>query len=242
MKCFLVISIEYKFFQKPADITIHLGDNFIDTFQLDRDYAVTNVLPQIENQWYKKLGVDRHLTRENRVQEWAELPSFYKVYEMEDSAINGKLQIKVENSDSDYTNGFMRNSSMIRFPIISIVPKDLTENRGEKFMERLVKLDDAVEEHRKIGFTTSSPEYRWPCAELFQIERENEIYEESGLRNNKWWIGGSFTAKFDIKKWQDNKYIGPTGEREWARDPRNITAYDLFLASYIPLLNIYDEN
>ena len=97
MKSFLVISIEYKFFKKPADITIHLGDNFIDTFQLDRNYAITNVLPEIEPQWYTKFGVDRHLTRENRVKEWTELPSFYKVYEMEDSSINGKLQIKVEN-------------------------------------------------------------------------------------------------------------------------------------------------
>ena len=242
MKYFLVIGIEFKFFQNPADITIHIGDKFIDTFQLDRDFSTVKNQPNIESKWYKQFGVEKWLSRDDGVKDWNKLPVYYKVYEIEDISVQGKLQIKVENSHNDYTNGFMKNSSQIKFPIVSIIEKSLTENRGEKLMERLAKLDDAVDEHRKLLYTTSAPEYRWPTADRFYVQRENEIHEESAFRDNYWWIGGSFTAEFDIKKWQNNKYIGTTSERDWGKDPRNINTYDMFLASGDLLLNIYNED
>jgi hypothetical protein len=243
MKYFLVIGIEYKFFQKPADITIHVGDKFIDTFQLDRDFLTVKTLPHIESKWYEKFGTKHWLTRDVWIEEWNRLPVLYKVYEMEDSVLEGKLQIKVVNSYSDYTNGFMKNSSVIKFPIVSIIKKDFTQNRGEKFMERLVQLDDAVDEQRnKSGPKLCMYNNRWPCAETFNVQRENEIYEQSEFKTNYWWIGGSFTAEFDIKNRQDTKYIGLCRDNYWMENPRNITTYDMFLASGYPLLNIYDED
>jgi len=243
MKYFLVIGIEYKFFQKPADITIHVGNKFIDTFQLDRDFSTVKTLPHIESKWYKKLGMEGWLTSEVWIKEWNKLPVFYKVYEIEDSVLEGKLQIKVENSHNDYTNGFMKNNSQIKFPIVSIVQKDFTQNRGEKFMERLVQLEDAVDEQvKKKGPKLCMFKNRWPCADRFYVKRENEIYEQSGFTTNHWWIGGSFTAEFDIKNRQETKYVGLCRDSMWEENPRGITSYDMFLASGDLLLNIYDED
>lgn len=243
MKYFLVIGIEFKFFQKPADITIYVGDKFIDTFKLDRDFSTVKALPNAESKWHKKFGVEKWLTRDDGIKDWNRLPVFFKVYKIEDSFIEGKLQIKVENSHNDYTNGFMKNSSQIKFSLVAIVKDDFTQNRGEKLMERLSQLDDAVDEqHNKKEPKLCMSNNRWPCADRFYVKRENEIHEESDFKNRDWWIGGSFTAEFDIKNTQETKYVGLERDSLWQKTPRNISTYDMFLASGDLLLNIYDED
>ena len=242
MKYFLVIGIEYKFFQKPADITIHIANQFVDTFQLEKDFPpATDILKQIDPTWYEKHGKGHWLTREDWIEMWKDIPSLFKVYEIDDSVIEGKLKIKVENSHSDYTNGFMKNSSVIRFPIVAIFQSDLTRNRGEKFMERLLQLEEAILKKAKDNVPVVSDD-RWPTAESFYVSRENEIYEKSGTKDHTWHIGGSFTAEFTIKKIQDTKYVGPTEENAWIENPRYVDTSDLVLASCNQLLNIYDED
>ena len=241
MKYFLVIGIEYKFFQKPGDITIHLGDKFIDTFQLDRDYPCsTNILSHIESRWYEKCSMSHVLTRADWLDEWKKVPSLFKVYELDDSVIEGKLKIKVMNSHSDHTNGFMKNSSMIKFPVVSIFQKDLTKNRGEKWLEALLELNNAINPPKVIP--PHLREQKWYNADVLHIERENEIYQKSGPSSNYWWIGGSFTAEYMIKTKHRTKYVGLPEDSEWIADPRNATANDLVLASCKQLLNIYDED
>jgi len=142
MKYFLVLGIEYKFFKRPGNITIHVGDNFIDTFQLDRDFLPADILPHIESKWYEKLDKSDLLTPDHPdITRWNKMPVLFKVYEIDDRAIEGKLKIKVENSNNDYTNGFMKNSSMIKFPIVALFKKELVRNRGEMMMKESLKSD-----------------------------------------------------------------------------------------------------
>jgi len=243
MKYFLVLGIEYKKFKNPADITIHVGGRLIDTFQLDCDYpCTTNILSQIETKWYEKFGITSWLTRRFRDDEWSEMPSLFKVYEIDDSVIEGKLDIKVENANSDFTNGFMKNSSLIKFPITSLFKKELVENRGEKMMKTFIKTfikGDYLDNHQ------------WPNAYSFNVSRENEIYEKNNVKNFRWWIGGNFTAEFMIKTKHRTKYLapakdkkfiglpGPITPREWIL---TITPREWILASCKQLLNMYDED
>ena len=256
MKYFLVLGIEYKFFQNPADITIHVGDKFIDTFQLDHDYPnATNILPQIETQWYDKFGLTKWLTLPTPVARWAQLPSLFKVYEIDDSAIEGKMEIKVGNSNSDYTNGFMKNSSLIRFPIVSIFKKDLVENRGEKLMRIMKKNYDADIKYmtRRDGqdFNDKMDDFKagfvrptWPNARSFYVSRENEMHEKSGVNDMYSHLGGSFTAKFRIETKYHMKVFAPgRGSKQLGFPDRQITVPGtLVLATCKQLLNIYNED
>jgi len=256
MKYLLVIGIEYKFYRKPAYITIHVGNNFIDTFKLEKDFPrATDIVKQIDPKCYKKHGKAHRLTRADWIERWNDIPSLFKVYEIDDSVVDGKLIIKVENSNTDYTNGFMKNNSHIKLPIVALFQKKLIKNRGEKLMDMMLKLDDDVDRHlimneliygvdwRKTNKGLSYPgKQRWYCADVFYMRRKDEMYEKSGTRNFRWHIGGSFTAEFDITKIHATKYVGPVNDVEWARFPRPASACDYVLGSFEQLLNIYDED
>jgi hypothetical protein len=242
MSYFLVLGIEYKKYQKPADITLYIGNTFIDTFNLDRDFLYANdVIPQIETIWYKKYNKPHWLTRPDWVRKWKNVPALFKVYEIDDYAVQGKFKIVVENPNSDFSNGFMKNSSLIKFPIIALLPKKLTENKAEKLMENWIKLDNGVTIQKKEK-GPNFPSVRWPCAESFYVARKNEIYEKSEMKSRHWWIGGSFTAEFKIETINGIKYVAPLEEDEWLQNPPDISVNELVLASCKKLLNIYNEN
>jgi len=149
----------------------------------------------------------------------------------------------------------MKNNSHIKLPIVALFQKKLIKNRGEKLMDMMMKLDDDVDRHlimneliygvdwRKTNKGLSYPgKQRWYCADVFYMRRKDEMYEKSGTRNFRWYIGGSFTAEFDITKIHATKYIGPVNDVEWARFPRSASACDYVLGSFEQLLNIYDED
>ena len=253
MKYFLVLGIEYKFFQNPADITIHVGNTFIDTFRLDRDFLTANILPHIESKWFPR-DWSYWLTRADQVEQWAKMPVLFKVYEIDDSAIEGKLKIKVENSNSDYTNGFMKKSSLIKFPIVALFKKELVRNRGEMMMKALIEFDDRwLFYKRKKGILykikmellhgdLKEKLSRWPNAHSIWISRENEIHEKSAVKDVTWWLGGSFTAEFTIKTKHRTKYLAPVKDTKIVGFPWSGGATNLLLASCSQLLNIYNED
>jgi len=250
MKYLLVIGIEFKFFRRPADVTIYVGNKFIDTFQLDRDLPVINALPYIESKWYEKYSKKHWVTSEHSVSWWSKLPSLYKVYEIDDSDLVDQLQIHVQNDNSDFTNGFMKNSSLIRFASVSLFKKDLISNRGEKMMKAIVRLCDGFAKHQKrtgkiTGGSLSEPRpgvlrSTWPNANSFWVSGKNE--SNSGVRDSYWWVGGSFTAEFMIKTKYQMKVFGPVkGQKDFgfaAYTHPNATV----LATNKKLLNIYDED
>ena len=244
MKYFLVLGIEYKFFKKPGNITIHVGDNFIDTFQLDRDFLTADILPQLESKWYEKLGKSYFLTPGHPMTiGWAKMPVLFKVYEIDDRAIEGKLKIKVENSHNDYTNGFMKNSSMIKFPIVALFKKELVRNRGEMMMKASIEFEMKWWGYKKkTRGDLLSWSCIWPSALSFYASREEEIYEKSDVRGAEWWIGGNFTAEFIIKTKHRTKYLALTKDTKFVGFPASGRPTNLLLASCSQLLNIYDED
>lgn len=252
MKYILVLGIEYKFFQKPADLTIYIGNKFIDTFRLDRDFGTTNILPNIESKWYEKFNKKHWLTCPMRMLVWGQMPKLFKVYEIDDSAIEGNLEIECKNANTDFTNGFMRNYSLIKFPVVSLFKKDLMENRGEKAMKAIVKFGDAVEKYQKrkgkdLNEVPEAPEGvfrgRWPTARSFWVSRQTEIYEKSGTRLSDEWLGGSFTAKFNIHKKHHMHVFAPIrGRKEFGFPNDYGHPKVLSLASCTQLLNTYNED
>jgi hypothetical protein len=145
MKYTLIIGIEFKKFKRPATLTVHIGNTFVDTFDLEQDYPpkkTTIAFTDTEkNELYEssKWGGSSWILDDLSDRE-IDIPTFYKMYEIDEECVEGTLKIRVENSNSDYTNGFMKNSSLVKFPIVSIVPSSFFEDHGKKLMEITTRL------------------------------------------------------------------------------------------------------
>ena len=242
MKYYFVLGIQHKKYKNPAIITIHFGHNFIDEFQLDHDYfRAHNVLPQIETKWIEKYNIGQFLTRPDWIKLWADrIPSMLKVYEIDDSAIVDKLKIKVSNSNSDYSNGFMNNSSLIQFSIVALFKKSLVKNLGEKMIKAFTRFD-----RKDIPYDPDNqdpPLQYWPNPRAFYSSRKDTTYEESGVKSVYHWMGGSFTAELKIKTKHHTKYLTTFADKKMIGFPGPWQVEDLMVASFKPLLNIYDEN
>ena len=253
MKYFLVIGIEYKFFKKPGSITIHVGDRFIDTFLLDRDYpCATDILSHIDPKIYEKHNKTNWLTQADWVQYWntIEKAGLYKIYEIDDIAIKGNLEISVENSNNDYTNGFMKNSSLIKFPLVALFKKDLTKNHCDKFMKEIIQLENFIQggQPSEVRANLKKSPWTWPWARFFYVLRKKQASENIKLSNRFHWLGGDFTAQFPIIKKHDTQFIAPPEQSGGQQrdlptiDHKAVTPHDLFLASCKQLLNIYNED
>lgn len=255
MKYFLVIGIQYKFFKKPAVITIYLGNRFIDTFILEKDFLPgNNILKEIDKTWYVKYNVLQWLTNTNMVKDWTQLPSLFKVYEIDDHAIEGKLKIKVENSNSDYTNGFMRRSSLIKLDRVSLFKKDLVINRGEKMVKMIHTITGGLAKYLRRNVKKDIPETHsamehsarlvntWPSAKSFWLSRENDLHGKSSEHDTDWWIGGSFTAELNIETKHHMKMFSHSGTSRELGFYHCGNPHALILGTCKKLLNIYDED
>jgi len=145
MKYTLILGIEYKKFKRPATITVHIGDAFIDTFALERDYPLkktTIAFSDKERDWLYELSKsgDSQWILDELSDQQIDLPIFYKIYEIDEKYLEGSIKVKVENSNTDYTNGFMRNSSWMKFTLVSLVPSSFFEDHGKKLMETTTRL------------------------------------------------------------------------------------------------------
>jgi hypothetical protein len=248
MKYFLVIGIEYKFFQKPANLTVNVGNTFIDTFLLDRAYpCTTDIRCHIDPKVYEKHDKTDWLTQADWVHYWnmIEKANLYKIYEIDDSTVKGNLEITVENSNNDYNNGFMNKTSLIKFPLVALFKKDLTKNHCDKFMKGIIQLSDLVAKHKQPESDTILQ--AWPCTNMFYVSRENQKYEKSQLSNRFYWLGGDFTAQWTIVQRHDTKYLTKYQSDEQHKyngfaELSSVSPYDLFLASCNQLLNIYNED
>ena len=148
MKYTLIIGIEFKKFKRPATLTVHIGDNFVDTFDLEQDYPLKKTTIAFSDTERDRLyesskSGDSSWILDELSDREIDLPTFYKMYEIDEKYLEGTLKIRVENSNSDYTNGFMKNSSWIKFSFVSIVPSSLMENNGKKLMETTARMKRA---------------------------------------------------------------------------------------------------
>ena len=261
MKYNLLVGIEYKSFRnKTADITVSINDRFIDCFTLDKDYGnVDNVLPDLHPAWFNEYDrshwIDQDIELYSKAKgkrHWLiKLPKCIKVYQIDEEHLKGILKIKVKNDNSDYTNGFMKNSSLIRMSTIALFPSHMSSNNGEKLLKTMIRLDTAYwlrtwpdtpegNQLEKARLRDSTIKHNWPLVDSFFAKRESGIHNESKQSSVQSYIGGSFTAEIPVEKkhkvfflrssWSDAKGFFLPNNRSMA------------IGSYKPLLNIYNED
>jgi len=145
MKYTLILGLEYKKFKRPATITVHIGNTFVDTFALERDYPLKKTTVSFSDTERDRLyepskSFDSQWILDELSDREIDLPTFYKIYEIDEKYVEGAINIKVENSNSDYTNGFMKNSSWMTFTLVGLIPSRLLQDNGTKFIEAIARL------------------------------------------------------------------------------------------------------
>ena len=250
MRYTLVLAIEYKKYKNPADITIWAGDRVIDSFQLVHDLNTsTDNLSYVDDEMYWEVNFaggpipEQHKIRRQKL--WKEVPSFFKVYEIDDQHLNGKIRIEVRNSNTDYTNGFMKNNSLIRFPVMGLLPSHMTDNKAKKTLEIMCRLDRGYTKYRMRNKITNifveggDNHSYWPTI------REHHVIYENNPENNKIidrteWIGGSFSMECPVRFKHGVYYLGSVRDVDKGFFWSGGCLY--FLTSLTPLLNIYNED
>jgi hypothetical protein len=249
MQYTLIIGLEFQYYKRPAEVTISVNNKFIDSFELDRNHgSVEEPHLMFEKKWIRHFDLEKWPLRfvENKLS----LPSFFKIYQINGEHLGGELEIKVSNANSDYTNGFMKNSSLIKFPTLALFPTVLAKKQGKKIIEMSARMDQAfwkkylprqTLEKRKQVSAYSQNRLPWPCCFFFDVHRENEAHSKNSVSSYSSWIGGSFTAKLNIQKKHKIFFLDQVNSRKKGftkgDDPKTLA-----VCAYQPLLNIYDEN
>ena len=245
MKYILVLGILYKKFkEEKANVRLYVGNRLVDDFNIEQDLPHTDgMLQNIQDTHYKTFDMTRVLTDQKDTKDWTEMPKFHKVFEIDGTHLNGSVKIQVNNSWSDYTNGFMKNSAMIQFPVIAMFPKQMIENNGEKLMENICRFDKFRQKNRskskdkkytRLGFT-------WPLIEQLNIDFEFDQHNESGLYFNNHWLGSNFDINIDVITKHGIKMLHTAGTERTGLWNGNFVKSAL-LGSCKQLLNIYNED
>lgn len=256
MKYILIIGIEYKKYLRPVNLTIQIGNTFIDSFELERDYPSTNDVRQaIGKPWFEKMlaSIDNKNIRKELSYLWSgsvePLPTFYKVYALDDHDLEGYLSINVENDNNNYTNGFMTHNSLVKLKIASLIPMNLIKNNGEDLCKIVCRLDRSFMKFvRKNSINT---DHRiaplngqvWPHhADFFEVKRKDETYEKNGVKDCNLWLGGSFVARFPICVRHKIKYLSRPGAKNIGLLQTMIDVRVLLCSWLSNKLNIYNED
>jgi hypothetical protein len=252
MKYLLVLGIIFEKYKRPAKITITTENTFIDEFSLDEDKPGTqDFLEQITH------NKDDMYKKHNRARIEAQFinklwPNYFKVYELERLPLGDGIKIQVENNNSDYTNGFMRKSSIIKFPIIAFFPKHLIAHNGKPLMDFMLNIEDGFEISKVAK--SGNQKMQWLSIDLFNVTKNDE-HEDSKIVNGHEPIGGSFSINLKVKRKHNIDYIyqdlhGWAGGKKdmWIEQCSDVGfwmsrgASSLLLASCGQLLNIYNED
>jgi len=131
----------HKYKQNPK-VRIFVDDLFIDEYEIDKHDPVENTLTidrlrywfpdwQAAHPWpsLEKMKRKGDTTMVRSIPQRDQWPKQWKTYTLDETILQNKKQIKLEidNNDSDYTNGFMKRSTIIDLRHVFLLPVDLLD-------------------------------------------------------------------------------------------------------------------
>ena len=255
----LILGIEYKKYKKPVNITLHINNLLIDNFQLSKDHDDMDISENLDVfeesmlRKYKLISIvnrydKKHPRFDIRFTECGDnkIPKFYKVYKIPENIVCGDLRINVENSNTDYNNGFMRNMSLIKFPVIALIPHHLTQNKNEKLISTMAKIDDGLRKFKirnkreqEIAFCKSG--VSWPTVDNFCVDPKNKKFSTKRIQQKNFWIGDSFSLNIPIEQKHKTKYLCSNNQKKIGF-PSTGYVDQYILASFKPLINTLYED
>ena len=198
----LIIGYVCNIYKKPPSIRIFLNDFFIDEFECK------NTISHNELKFYKLnskyIFEDKHEFLDPKHISATSLNINHNVnlkyYSLQNLPINNEsllcVRIEVNNNDSNYTNGFITKSTMVSFPIISLLSTKTFQNWNKFSKSYLLRLEKLRKKHQDIR----SIKNYYSKKSLFSVIRpENFIFYENDGKKYIYshMCGGS--GKFEIK-------------------------------------------
>ena len=265
MKYKFILGFEYTKYKNPAKIIISTEDRLIDEFSLEQDISgSTNIVENLDKTFFHKhIGPKRcnHkpspaclkrlykgyplLSPHQGPQDpavfertWSidSVPKFIKVYDIDSSSIDRQIKVKVVNPNSNYNNGFITKSSMIKFSLVALFPAKLTKNKCEALMNMILRLESV---HH---YPEAPPiiQQTWPRLESFDVNAEGD--DRKLIKHSDEWIGGNFTIDLKIRQKYGIKYLSADSMSTYGIWDIGRAPLTYVVGSHKQLLNIYNED
>ena len=245
MKYILAFGIFFKKFSNSMQIRIFSDDLFIDEITLDEnllgkektqithtqyDNALELLHPEKKKQVFYGGGIHMRL-----------FPEKLFVYEIDESAIGGKILFEIDDKNSNFTNGFMTASNMFAIDSVFLFPKHMF---SEKKILRVMEFMRKIYNNDNLDSISSEQEQNeydrkhvpWPN----QVKIFNTDTMESYGRGH--WHGGTKRLHVNVRK-KFGLHLLWSGRNESNKtikfgNPREFIEYN----RYYRLINTINEN
>jgi hypothetical protein len=218
MRYLLAVGFCCDVFRKEPRTRIFIDDHLIDEFDV-KNYQITRVINDVE--LYKKLQPSPLEYSNIEIDMVQSLLKFYEI-ELNEKQEKLNLCIHVDNDDSNFNNGFMNRSTLLRLACFYIVPlnKKISIKLIKIFKKKITKKTYAWYRRRHSGMYNLLPYTTW-------YGKNNQKY--SDLKKTRFNIGGSGYFSCDlIKKY---KIFMPTIYKPY-RFSINQTLYNYIFDKY----------
>lgn len=239
MKYILAIGIFFKKFRGSTKIKLYSDDFFIDEIVLDQNLLGTSKSNIVRHQFDKADDLI-HLGPKPGHPGIKNFPEKLLVYEIDESVLGEKILFKMDDKNSNYTNGFMTSSNLVGIDNIMLFPKHMFHkeklHRTLEFLRKRcneVSLDQRTMEERleyERKYTS------WP-SEYYVFDTDKDT-----LYGRAEWLGGqkNFHVKVMKKFGLHFLWNGQNNSDNLVRfgNPNDFIEY----IYYYRLLNIVNEN
>jgi|ETNmetMinimDraft_29_1059903.scaffolds.fasta_scaffold07460_2 hypothetical protein len=203
MKYLLGIGFYGSMYKRIPTIQLFVGNRLIDEFEPESIDGYEKYEVTYNKEWWASHG-----TKTNKNREYKDiithLPKNFKLYTIEEQVLKeaSKLEIKIKNADTNYSNGFMTKSTLINLSNIFLIPTNIFEHyltRQKKDSEFYNKIKSILplcvkEEWDNIPYayygTTRFKGYPFPFKYFWNGE-----HIENSLNH---YFGGNGTLKLDL--------------------------------------------
>ena len=127
MKYIFVLSLLFKKYKRSLKIRLFSNDIFIDELELSNDIDLKDTDRSKTSIKYRKFNELKfyYQSKEPPEKKILQYPEKIFVYEIDESVLKDELRIEINDKNSDYTNGFMTKSNLIRIEELFLFPADL---------------------------------------------------------------------------------------------------------------------
>ena len=196
MSYVFALSFLFRKYRSNARIRVYADDHLVEELTLEKDINIKTIR---HNDLYgSKLIGPRNFFTINFI------PEKVFLFEISEKYLKDHIRIEVQNSNNDYTNGFMNNFSYIMFTDFNatLVPKWMLEPKywTKKSWERYARMSPLNEENYSYNIFPSTLNY---------TEKKYILVEPShkSLYDVDWFgfppnfrLGGSFSIKISLSK------------------------------------------
>lgn len=241
----LIILLQFRQFKGSFKLNLFSDDFFLDELSLDEpiDLRKDNWPKQEFHESYQSLNENYDsfysvYTGGAHVDDYCPCPRKIFMYQLNGNCLRASLNFNINDSNSNYTNGFMNKSNMIMFERIYLLPKKcLQASSVRSLFDRYPQYIDSLQRQHRKGlskayFDSNASRYRiaWPSNMISNASGVDTHIDYSIPQQlqNHFWYGGKkdlyipLTKKHGVHMMDCNRFSRPTDV------PTRVTVDQLF--------------